>query len=192
MRTFRCIYVNCFNRLRFLAEVSTRTITQEENIETRQMTIFSSTFYALTTATFIFAFDNSQNSISYGSTFCPFWSVKYLNFGKQLQIWTAHHTFLEGKHPGVTKNPYFIYFSCFLYYLYFPYKSMFCSLRGARKRYQLMDYITSKGEITSKHLIKCIMLCERQLGLQLMCQTLQRKSRTQRQRKLKIFEEYTT
>ena len=24
MRTFRCIYVNCFNRLRFLAEVSTK------------------------------------------------------------------------------------------------------------------------------------------------------------------------
>ena len=43
MRTFRCIYVNCFNRLRFLAEVSTklkkctsldnlRTITQEGNM----------------------------------------------------------------------------------------------------------------------------------------------------------------
>ena len=47
MRTFRCIYVNCFNTLRFLAAVSTklkkwtsldnlRTITQEGNMETRQ------------------------------------------------------------------------------------------------------------------------------------------------------------
>ena len=60
MRTFRCIYVNCFNRLRFLAEVTTnckkctfldilRTITQEGNMETRQMTpFFSSTFSVLT------------------------------------------------------------------------------------------------------------------------------------------------
>ena len=60
MRTFRCIYVNSFNRLRFLAEVSTklqkstfldnlRIITQEGNMETRQMIIFfSSTFSALT------------------------------------------------------------------------------------------------------------------------------------------------
>ena len=37
---------------------------------------------------------------------------------------------------------------------------MFCSPRGARKRQQFMDYITSKGDITSKHLIKCMMLCE--------------------------------
>ena len=55
IRTFRSIYVNCFNRLRFLAEVSTklqkmhfldnlRTITQEGSTETRQMTPF---FYLL-------------------------------------------------------------------------------------------------------------------------------------------------
>ena len=55
-RTFICIYVNCFNRIRFLAEVSTKlqivhfldnlwTIIQEGNMETRQMTpFFSSTF----------------------------------------------------------------------------------------------------------------------------------------------------
>ena len=60
MRTFRCIYVNCFNTVRFFAEVSTkfqkmhfldnlRTITQEGNMETRQMTaFFSSTFSTLT------------------------------------------------------------------------------------------------------------------------------------------------
>ena len=59
MRTFRCIYVNCFNRLRFIAAVSTklqkkkksifldylRSITEEGNMESRQMTPFySSTF----------------------------------------------------------------------------------------------------------------------------------------------------
>ena len=54
------MYVNCFNTLRFLAEVSTkmekmdfldnlRTITQEGSTETRQMTPFLlSTFAALT------------------------------------------------------------------------------------------------------------------------------------------------
>ena len=51
LRTFRFTYVNCFNRLRFLAEVSTKVQkiyffgqikvrTQEGNIETRQMTQF--------------------------------------------------------------------------------------------------------------------------------------------------------
>ena len=48
IKTFRSIYINCFNRLRFLAEVSTklwkmhffgqlRTITQDGSMETRQM-----------------------------------------------------------------------------------------------------------------------------------------------------------
>ena len=42
-----------------------RIITKEDNIETRQMTIFfSSTIYALTIVTFIFAIDSSQNSFS--------------------------------------------------------------------------------------------------------------------------------
>ena len=60
MRTFRCVHVNYFNRLRFLAEViinfkkytflgNLRTITLGENVETRQMApFFSSTFSALT------------------------------------------------------------------------------------------------------------------------------------------------
>ena len=50
-RPFRYIYVNCFNQLRFLAEVSTklqkkhfldnlRAVTQEGSMETRQMTPF--------------------------------------------------------------------------------------------------------------------------------------------------------
>ena len=46
MRTLRCIYVGCLNRVRFLAEVNTklqidnlRNITGEGNIETRQMTM---------------------------------------------------------------------------------------------------------------------------------------------------------
>ena len=42
------------------------------------------------------------------SSFGPFWSVKYLNFPQKLPIWTAHHTFLESKHSGVTKNLYYV------------------------------------------------------------------------------------
>ena len=60
MRTFRCIYVNCFNNFGFLLSSAQdckkytlldnlRTITQERNMETRQMApFFSSTFFALT------------------------------------------------------------------------------------------------------------------------------------------------
>ena len=77
-------------------------------METRQMTpFFSSTFYALF-VTFIFIFGNSQNSFTFGPPFGPFWSVKYLNFGQKLPIRTTHHTFLESRHPEVTKNQYYV------------------------------------------------------------------------------------
>ena len=69
MRTFRCIYVNCFNRLRFLAEVSTK------------LQKFNSNSIA-----FIFVFENSQSSFLCVPPFGPFWSVKYLNFGQKLPI----------------------------------------------------------------------------------------------------------
>ena len=58
-RPFRCININCFNRLRFLARSAqickncifldnSNTITQKENMETREMTpYFSNTFTAL-------------------------------------------------------------------------------------------------------------------------------------------------
>ena len=67
--------------------------------------IFSSSFYSLI-VTFIFIFENSQNSC--GSPFRPFWSVKYLNFGQKLPIQSTHHIFLESRHPEVTKNPYYV------------------------------------------------------------------------------------
>ena len=79
-RSFRFIYVNCFNRLRFLAEVRTfldnlKTITQEGNMVTRQMTHLLFLFVI-----FISEFENTQNSFSCGPPFGLFWSVKYLNF----------------------------------------------------------------------------------------------------------------
>ena len=33
-----------------------------------------------------------------------FWSEKYLKFGQKLPIWTAYYTFLETRHPKVTKH----------------------------------------------------------------------------------------
>ena len=58
--------------------------------------------------TFIFVFENSQNSFSCGPLPSPFWSVKYLKFVKKLSIRTAHHIFQEGRHPEVTKNSYYV------------------------------------------------------------------------------------
>ena len=120
MWTFRCIYVNCFNTLRFLAEVSTklkkrtsldnlRTITQEGNMETRQMTTF---FHLLSPlwlfVTFIFVFENCYISFSCGPPSGPSWSVKYPNFGQKLLIQTAYYTFLKNRHPEVTKNSQYV------------------------------------------------------------------------------------
>ena len=57
--------------------------------------------------TFIFIFVNGQNSLSCGSPFGLFWSVKYLNFGQRLPIRATHHIFLESGHHEVTKNAYY-------------------------------------------------------------------------------------
>ena len=128
IKTFRSIYVNCFNTLRFLAEVSTklqkmyyldnlRTIIQEGSTETRQMTPFFYLLFLLWLfVIFIFIFENGQNSFSYGTPFGLFWSVKYFNFEQKLPIRTAHHIFLESRQPEVTKI-----------------HIMFCPRRGAKK-----------------------------------------------------------
>ena len=119
MRTLRCVYVYSFNRFKFLAEVSTklqkmhifrnlRTITQEKNMETTQMISFSSSTFSALFVTFIFVFENSQNSFSCGPHFGPFWSTKYLNLRQKLSILTAYHTFLESRHLEAKKNPYCI------------------------------------------------------------------------------------
>ena len=61
MRTFKCIYVNYFNRLRFLAEISTsfqkmhffdnlRTKIKKANRETRQINPFSSSTFSTLSA----------------------------------------------------------------------------------------------------------------------------------------------
>ena len=61
----------------------------------------------------VFVFEISQNSFSCGSAFSSFWSVKYLNLWQSLPIRTAHDTFLESRHPEVTKNPYYVLFLIF-------------------------------------------------------------------------------
>ena len=86
-----------------------RTITWESNMETRQMTpYFNLLFPFYLFVTFIFVFENSQNSFSCSSTFGPFWSVKYLNCGQKLPIRTFNHTFLESRQPEVFKNLYYV------------------------------------------------------------------------------------
>ena len=73
-RPSRCVYINCFNRPRFPAEVSTklqkctfldnlRTITQDGNKKLEKWPIFSSTFSNLFVI-FISEFENTQNSFS--------------------------------------------------------------------------------------------------------------------------------
>ena len=83
MRPSRCTYVNCF-RPKFLAEVSTKlqkthfleylkTITQEGNMETRQMTpFFSSTFSDLTVCNIHFWIWKYSKFIF---MWCPVWSI---------------------------------------------------------------------------------------------------------------------
>ena len=71
------------------------------------------------------------------SPFGPFWSVKYLNGGQKLLIWTAHHNFLESTQPEVTKNPYYVLTpewsqkkvsNWVKVLIYFPNKNIFFSL----------------------------------------------------------------
>ena len=93
-------------------------------MKNRQMIpFFSSTFSGLTVCNIHVLFGNSQNSFSCCPAFGPFCSVKSLNFVEMLSIWIAHYTFLESRHPEVTKN---------LYYVFSP--------RGAKKLSQLMEY----------------------------------------------------
>ena len=78
-------------------------------METRQMTpIFLSTFSTVTVCTLISEFENSQNSFSCSPPFGPFLSVKYLNLGLELPIWTDHHIFIEIRQPEVTENLYYV------------------------------------------------------------------------------------
>ena len=49
--------------------------------------------------------------------FCLFWSVKYINFGQKLPIRITYHTFLESRHPELTKT-----------------HIMLCHPRGAKKK----------------------------------------------------------
>ena len=120
MRTFRCIYVNYFNGLRFLAKISTKFKKilifrqfKDHNLRVKYGNstndpIFYLLFPLYLFVTFIFVFENSQNSFSCSSTFGPFWSVKYLNCGQKLPIRTFNHTFLESRQPEVFKNLYYV------------------------------------------------------------------------------------
>ena len=118
IRTFRCIYVNCFNRLGFLVEVSTKLqILQffgqfkDHNFGRKHENQIIFFFYFFcSVCNIIFIIESGQN-FSCRPPFGLFWSVKYLNFGRKLPIGTAHRTFLKSRHPEVTKNPYYVFSS---------------------------------------------------------------------------------
>ena len=119
IRTFRCVYVNCCNKIRFLSGSvqnckntlfsTIKNQSQEGNMETRQMIrFFSSTLSPLTVCNIHFYIWKWCKFIFMWSPFGLFWSIKYLNFGQKLPIPTAHDTFLERRHPEVTKNPNYV------------------------------------------------------------------------------------
>ena len=84
MRSFRWKWINCFNRFRFLAEVSTNLKTMHyfwqfkdhnsgKKKETRQTTpFFSSTFWALTVCDIHFCISKLSKFIFMGS---PLWTI---------------------------------------------------------------------------------------------------------------------
>ena len=71
--------------------------------------LFSSTFSALF-VTFIFVFKNIPNFFLRGPPFGPFWSIKYLNFGKKLPIQTPIILFKKVD-TDVTKSPCYVLIS---------------------------------------------------------------------------------
>ena len=116
---FQMQYVNCFNKIRFLAEVSTklqkmhflynlRTMTQEENMKTREMTsFFSCTFSALNICNTHFAIWKYSKFLFMRS---PLWSILVC---KIPQFW-AKSINLDSpsyfSYPEVTKNSYYVLF----------------------------------------------------------------------------------
>ena len=114
------MYVNCLHRLRIIPEVSTklqkmhflanlRIITQEGNMETRQMTsFFSSTFSALTVSSIHFWIWKYWNSFSIDPPLLYYGLQNTSTFEQKLPIWTACLTSLESRHPEATKNLYCI------------------------------------------------------------------------------------
>ena len=89
MRSFRWIEMNCFNRFRFLTEVSTNLqkctiLGKNEKSKKRNIdTLHDLLIYSLSSVCVIFNFvgENCQNSFSWSPTLVrPFWSAKKLNF----------------------------------------------------------------------------------------------------------------
>ena len=122
MRTFRCVYRNCYRRLMFelisyLLDISTNKSIIFYNFRTPNLgkkhrnqtnnNIFFNNILSSKYLTFIFILGNTQNSFSCGWNSGSFWSAKYLNLGQKLTICAVHHTFLEERHPEDTKNPFF-------------------------------------------------------------------------------------
>ena len=65
-------------------------------------------FFHSNCITFISGFENTQNSFS-SASLCSILVCKiHTSFDQTLPTWIAHHTFLESRHPKVTKNLYYV------------------------------------------------------------------------------------
>ena len=72
---------------------------------TRQVTPFFHVLFMLF-QTFISEYENTQNSFPCGLPLVHS-GMQNIFFDQTLPIWTAHHNFLEIRHPRVTKNLYY-------------------------------------------------------------------------------------
>ena len=119
--SFRCIYVNYFNILRFLAEVSTklqilhffrqfkdRNFKRGDGNYTNNP-IFSIYFFS---SNCLWHWFLKLKILKIRFNVVPLWSILVCKishfFFRKLPIQTAHHNFLESRHPEVTKNLYYL------------------------------------------------------------------------------------
>ena len=110
-RTFRCIYVNCCNRIRL--QIYKNTLFQQLRTKLRKKTwkqdkwpyFSSSTFSSLTVCNIHFYIWKWWKFIFMWSSILVY---KIPQFWQKLPIPTVHDTFLERRHPEVTKNPNYV------------------------------------------------------------------------------------
>ena len=131
-----------------------RTATQEGNMENRQINpFFSSTVSALTVCNIHFCIWKYSKFIFMWSPLCSILVCKIPQFfGQKLPIQTAHHIFLESRHPEVTKNLYYVCPPagaknlCYVLSSRWSQKSILCFVHPLEPNsqffsLQLMDYI---------------------------------------------------
>ena len=107
MRSFRWKWINCFNRFRFLAEVSTNLKTMhyfwqfkdhnsgKKRKLDKQPHFFHLLFELWLFVIFIFVFQNCQNSFSWGPHFGLFWKTKCRHSGRHSVPFDSENTYMK-------------------------------------------------------------------------------------------------